>query len=143
MKRIKLEEPMVEEPQQKKRGRGNPNLKKGVSLNPAGKPKGAQNKITREMKEAMLRGMAMAGSNGKGKDGVEGYFFHLAWRKPEIFGRLLERLLPFALVGANGGAVQIEYSNREEVIQRMKERNLPVPKSLMSPATHDAPQAKQ
>lgn len=138
VKVIDDEQVQVLEPEPKKR-RGNPAWQKGKPMPDYVKPRapGSRNKTPTIVKEAMLTAMEMVGSNNKGKDGAAGYLAHLAWKKPEIFGRLLEKLLPFTLTGAGGGPVQLQYTNVADVIQRMKERNLPIPPSLMAPQASD------
>lgn len=123
-----------------KRGRGNPAFQKGKPLPDYVKPRapGTRNRTSTVLKECMIAAMDMVGSNNKGKDGATGYLAWLAHSKPEIFGRLLEKLLPFTLTGAGGGPVQLQYTNTAEVIQRMKERGLPIPLSLMAPANGEA-----
>jgi hypothetical protein len=96
-----------------------------------GRAKGTPNKSSAEMKAIMLAAMDMVGSDGQGTDGAIGYLAMIAWENRDIFGRMIEKLLPFVLTGKDGGPVQLQYSNKADVVQRMKERGLPIPKSLM------------
>jgi hypothetical protein len=105
----------------------------------SGRKKGTPNRHSVVLKDCIQRAMEMVGSNRRGKDGAEGYLAHLAWNHPDIFGRLLEKLLPFSLSGAGGGPVQIEYTNREEIMLRFKERGLPVPPNLLAPPRRKPP----
>src|SRR5690348_2784437 len=57
-----------------------------------GRPKGAPNKTTRALKEAIILA-AEKSKHSKGGD-LEGYLRYLADEKPELFVPLLGRLLP-------------------------------------------------
>lgn len=59
-----------------------------------GRVKGVPNKITGILKEAIIFAAEARGSNGKGKDGLTGYCFHLAAKHPKAFSTLLGRVLP-------------------------------------------------
>ena len=82
--------------------RGNPNFaeygfKKGDGR--GGRPKGAPNKTTRVLQEAII----LAAENSKhSKTGdLEGYLRHLADDKPELFVPLLAKLLPLQVRAKN------------------------------------------
>jgi hypothetical protein len=96
-----------------------------------GRQKGTPNKTSAEMKHVLLAAMDMCGNDGEGTDGAIGYLAMIAWENREIFGKLIERLLPFVLTGKDGGPIQHEYTNKADIVQRMKERGLPIPESLM------------
>lgn len=112
-----------------------------------GRVKGVPNKITFMVKEAILQATALSGEDKRGKGGAVGYLKRIADYKPELFVRLLERLLPYQVTGKDGGPVQMTYETIEDVKQRMKERGLPVPVTLTQlpvyVPTHDAPEAEQ
>ena len=108
-------------------------IKGGVKPPGSGRKKGQTNKHSRILKEIAFTAMEMVGSNNRGKDGAEGYMAHLAWKHPEIFGKLLEKIIPYSLAGAGGGPVQIEYTNKEDITLRFKERGLPIPPNLLAP----------
>lgn len=114
-------------------------VKGGTRPEGSGRKKGQQNRHTTILKEVIFKGMEMVGSNNRGKDGAEGYMAHLAWKHPDIFGRLLEKVLPFSLAGAGGGPVQVEYTNKEEITLRIKERGLPLPIDLLAPPKRKPP----
>lgn len=99
-----------------------------------GRPKGVQNKVTRELKEAIIVAAELVGSNKKGKDGLPGYLSWLAIKKPEVFGRLLEKLLPLQVLGKADQPVVVEhkFETPEQVANKIKERGLPVPPSLFN-----------
>lgn len=132
----------MEKRMQKKNRRGNPAFGPG-HVKMGGRVKGTPNKVPTMLKEAITKAAAMVGSDGKGKDGVEGYLSWLAKRHPQVFGRLMEKLLPFQLTGKDGGPVMLAYKTKKELAQRFKERGLPTPQSLMESATNDAPDALQ
>lgn len=98
-----------------------------------GRAPGQRNKITRELKEAILNAAEMAGSNGKGKDGLNGYLYRLAMhRNPKIFGALLAKLLPMQLTGEGGKPLgEALFGTAEEILKAMRERGLPPPPSLI------------
>lgn len=108
-------------------------VKGGVKPEGSGRKKGQQNRQTVVLKDCIIQAMNMVGRDGKGKEAAAGYLAHLAWKHPDIMGRLLEKMLPYSLSGAGGGPVQVEYTNREEIILRMKERGLPLPPALLAP----------
>lgn len=94
----------------------------------AGRPKGKRNKTTIMLKEAILEAAALVGSNGKGKDGLVGYLENLARTHKPVYARLLEKVLPMQLhIKERSNALLTP----EEAIERLRERGLPVPPSLM------------
>lgn len=102
----------------------------------APKPKsrlGRPNKISRDLKEAIITAAEMAGSNGRGKDGLNGYLYRLAMhRNPKIFGALLGKLLPMQLTGEGGKSLgEALFGTTADVLKAMKERGLPPPPSLI------------
>jgi hypothetical protein len=65
---------------------------KGEKHPNAGRPKGAKNVMTRTLKDAIL--LAAAESKHSNGGGLVGYLRYIADKKPELFVRLLVRLLP-------------------------------------------------
>jgi hypothetical protein len=59
-----------------------------------GRPKGATNLMTRELKEAILGGCSDVGENGKGKGGLRGYMRRMAKQDTKTMGTLLRAILP-------------------------------------------------
>ena len=57
-----------------------------------GRAKGTPNKITREIKEALINAAEM--SKHSASKTLEGYALYLADNKPEVFASLLGRLIP-------------------------------------------------
>lgn len=71
-----------------------------------GRVPGTKNKIPLELKEAILTAMDKAG----GKEGRVGYLLKLAHKRPEIFVRLIEKLMPTQVTGKDGGPVRVVLS---------------------------------
>jgi hypothetical protein len=65
---------------------------KGEKHPNAGRPKGAKNVMTRMLKDAIV--LAAAESKHSKGGGLAGYLTYIADNKPELFVRLLMRLLP-------------------------------------------------
>jgi hypothetical protein len=104
-----------------------------------GRQPGSQNKVSVLLKDALIKAAEAEGLDRKGKDGLIGYLRMLSRREPAVYGRLLEKLLPYQLTGKDGGPMQLTHTTKEQVVERMKERGLPVPQSLMAAPTHKPP----
>ena len=82
---------------------------------PGHKPKatrqpGQANRMTRDIKQGIVDAAEMHGSDGKGKDGLTGYLFHLAKKHPKAFSSLIGKTIPLqvnARVGTFIGSVNI------------------------------------
>lgn len=68
-----------------------------------GRPKGAANKSTALLKDAILQAAEKAG----GKAGLVGYLTVQATTNPQSFLPLLGKVLPMQLTGGDGGPLQI------------------------------------
>lgn len=112
-----------------------PGFKKGMQK-AGGREKGTPNKVTVLLKEAILTAAHKSGLDGRGLDGAIGYLQWLSRAEPAVFGRLLEKLLPYQLTGKDGGAINITLETREALRQRMQERGLPIPPSLIDITPH-------
>ena len=97
-----------------------------------GREKGTPNKMTRLLKEAIPEALERLGSDGKGKDGIVGFLMVAARKETAAYLRLLDRLLPYQITGHDGEAMKIKYTNKVEIVARLKERGLPVPESLLA-----------
>jgi len=89
-------------------------------------------KIGVKVKEAIVEAAAMVGCDGYGTGKLHGYLYALAIEKPEIFGRLLERVMPLSL----SGKVDVEhgpkqYETVEELAEALRARGLPMPNRLI------------
>ena len=107
-----------------------------------GRQKGTPNKITRELKEALILAAEKLGSDGRGKDGTVGYLAHLGKKRPELFAMLLGKLLPLQVTGDGGGPVQLEYKEPQAIAEAFKQRGLPLPKELFRSINRPLPEPK-
>jgi hypothetical protein len=130
VKRLRLEDAIEEvaksEPHRFKPG----HEKKG------GREKGVKNKTTVLLKEAIIMAAECEGLDRNGKEGLVGFLRALSRREPAVFGRLMEKLLPYQLTGKDGSPMQVVHNTKEQLVERMKERNLPIPPSLLDMPTH-------
>jgi hypothetical protein len=67
---------------------------KGEKHPNAGRPKGAKNVMTRQLKKAMFLAAAQSQHAKDNGGGLVGYFIYLADEHPELFVKLLLRFLP-------------------------------------------------
>lgn len=59
-----------------------------------GRPKGAKNKTSVALREAIILAAENEGQDGNGKDGLAGYLRNLAKTQPTTFATLLAKLIP-------------------------------------------------
>lgn len=64
-----------------------------------GRPRGARNKTTTALKEAILLAAENSGYDREGTDGLLGYLRHLAEDEPRSFAGLLGKVLPLEVRG--------------------------------------------
>src|SRR3974390_1058809 len=70
-------------------------FKKGVRRHPAaGRKKGQQNRVTREIREAVLAAGNNLGLDLKGYGGLTGYFMRVGIKSPSTLAQIAGRLLP-------------------------------------------------
>jgi hypothetical protein len=67
---------------------------KGEKHPNAGRPKGSKNVMTRALKDAIVRGAAESKHAKDNGGGLVGYAIYLANERPDLFVRLLAKLLP-------------------------------------------------
>jgi hypothetical protein len=82
----------------------------------------ARNKVTSSLAIAMLLAAERVGEDGRGRNGVVGYFTWIARTQPLAFFRLLVRVCLDQNVGEGHEKPQVErYETLEEVIQEARE----------------------
>ena len=76
-----------------------------------GRPKGSPNKVTRDIRQAVLDAAAEVGENGEGSGGLKGFIKRLALEKPEAVATLLGKILPTQaqITGEDGGPITYEF----------------------------------
>lgn len=79
-----------------------------------GRPKGALNKTTSALKEAILQAAQAVGHDGKGKGGLQGYLQRVAQEDVKAFSSLLGKVLPLQVTGEGGGPVVIQATALDE-----------------------------
>jgi hypothetical protein len=84
-----------------------------------GRKKGGQNKITRDVKEAVLAAGEKHGSDGKGKDGLVGAFLHVLRKKPEAWCSVAGKLITNQHTISKD--TDISYKALEEIEAEMRE----------------------
>jgi hypothetical protein len=75
-----------------------------------GRPKGAPNRITKALKDAIILAAEEAGYDGQGKDGLTGYLRHVADTDVKAFCGLLGRVLPLQIAGEDDGKVAVTFT---------------------------------
>jgi hypothetical protein len=80
-----------------------------------GRPKGASNKTTAALKDAILKAAEKVGEDGEGKGGLQGYLQLVARSDVKAFAGLLGKVLPLTVAGAGkDGAIIIQASSLDE-----------------------------
>jgi hypothetical protein len=59
-----------------------------------GRPKGARNYFTRNVQEALINAVNRFGEDGRGKDGLEGFFFKMCREEPKSVMTMLQGTMP-------------------------------------------------
>lgn len=78
-----------------------------------GRKKGAVNKTTAALKDAILEAAKAVGQDGKGKNGLVGYLQRVASTDVKAFASLLGKVLPMQITGDGGGALQLTITEKE------------------------------
>ncbi|MFZ0149049.1 MAG: DUF5681 domain-containing protein [Xanthobacteraceae bacterium] len=119
----------------KRRPGGKP-FQRGVSGNPAGKPKGTPNKITVTLREAILA----AGEAAGGEGGLTAYLTRLALENSSAYSGLLAKVLPTTLTApeSDGGETKITFQRVIVYPDGHKHIEGVTPK-LPAPASHVLP----
>jgi hypothetical protein len=85
------------QPQQARRGNPRRIGAKDGPKRARGRPPGAVNRITREVKEALLAAVNRYGEDGQGKDGLEGFFFRMCGARPDKILDILRGVMPMQM----------------------------------------------
>jgi hypothetical protein len=86
------------------------------------------NTFTRDIKRGIVDAAAKHGSDGRGKDGLTGYLFHLAKKHPKAFAGLIGKTIPLQVAGNVGQyigtvnviSVPVDHYLKAEDIARMQ-----------------------
>ena len=87
-----------------------------------GRPKGAQNKLNRELRELILEAAERLGRDGEGEGGLLGYLMSLGQAAPASFAVLLRAVLPIHI---NATVTHKPVMTLEEAAAELKARGLP------------------
>lgn len=74
--------------------------KRMANLRPRPRVKGQANRITRDLRQAIIAAAEAHGSDGAGSNGLTGYLFYLADSHPKAFAALLGKMIPLQLSGS-------------------------------------------
>jgi hypothetical protein len=88
-----------------------------------GRPPGAQNYFTREINEALLRAVNRYGQDGKGKDGLDGFFFKMCGEEPKSVMMLLRGAMP-TQVTVERRAPPKQYKSLNDVRRELAQRGI-------------------
>src|SRR6516165_4718512 len=125
----------------KRRPGGTP-FQPGVSGNPAGKPKGTLNKVTKDLKQAILGALEAAG----GDEGSVGYLKRLAIENSSAFASLLGKVLPTTLAASESdGGLGVKMVFERHIVWPDGHREIEgkTPKQLPPPSSHMLPNDDQ
>ncbi len=115
-----------------------------------GRPPGARNYTTREVKQALVRAGEIAGDKVATlvkiyPEGMASYFAWLAIKHPALYTALIGRVLPQVIEGSGeDGAIEIVYRSADDMKDELRRRGLPVPEIHELPymSVQDAEQAE-
>lgn len=105
-------------------------FRKGTRGGP-GRRLGIPNKITSDMRLAIIQGAEMVGFDGKGLYGARGYMARLALYDPDNYTKLATRVLPFIVTGNLVHRHEQKYETIEDLEKAFAERGLPSPQQLI------------
>lgn len=74
--------------------------KRMANLRPRPRVKGQANRITRDLRQAIVDAASAYGSDGRGTGQLVGYLYFLAARHPKAFSGLLGKLMPLQFNGS-------------------------------------------
>jgi hypothetical protein len=88
-----------------------------------GRKKGVPNKLSRDLKEAIIEAAIASGYDTKGKDGLRGYLKRMADYEVPIFGGMLRAMIPLQ-VNATVHPIKT-YRSADEIKAALEERGIP------------------
>lgn len=91
-----------------KKGQQNPGSRTRRAKTKSGRAKGARNKITRDIKEALLQSFEALGG--------QYWLESLARRRPAAYATLVGKLLPMQLTGKDGAPINVTFSKEDETL---------------------------
>jgi hypothetical protein len=101
----------------------------------AGRKKGTPNKLTREVKDAIVGAAEELGSDGKGKGGLQGYMKFLVREEPKTFGMLIRAVIP-TQINATVRPPRV-YRSADEIKAEMTARGIPYQRFFPPQFDHD------
>lgn len=131
--------PPPKQKQKHRRGPGRP-FQKGYDPNKGRKP-GSQNKLTVNLRKAILLAADQVGENNRGKDGLLGFLRRLAKNDTKTFAQLLAKLIPTQVTGPNGGPVQYVQLN-PDILRVASQAELDLLQDLLARAQEGRPAAE-
>ncbi len=102
-------------------------FKKGNKMG-KGRPPGVPNKITTDLKRALINALDRAGGTGGG----EQYFFNMAKRDPKTFSTLIGRCIPSSIVGKNDGPLEVLVTKAQTGLADLTDKDLQALKAILT-----------
>ncbi len=127
---------------EEKQRKGPSNARSGLTgaltpYNPVGREKGSRDPMsTRVLREAVLMAAEIEGLNGEGIEGLVGFCRDVWHKYPELFVKhLLARVLPLRV--DIGATIQHREMTKEEAIEELRGRDIPLDTVYMVPPEFD------
>jgi hypothetical protein len=92
-----------------------------------GRKPGTPNRLTQELKDAVIQAAERVGSDLRGKDGLIGYLMRVGQKDTKAFGALLRAVLPLHVNLEAELKVEKSYSTLEECEAAFRESGNPMP----------------
>jgi hypothetical protein len=78
-----------------------------------------------DLREAILIALEQVGEDGRGRNGVVGFFYRLSIKHPRAYARLFCRAAPLEMAGSTEPAEEPKYRTVEEIREDLHKRGLP------------------